>query len=227
MNSGFIRDNFLSSRLNVNCYNVENTTSFNFLSNLKKPYFLTLKQDKKINKKIIKKINISFSSDLVILKKEHQSNLEQKVFCRLAKKNDISQLKKIALEKTSNSRFARDEKLCQNFRKSFRWEWLKNYFLGHRGSHLIVSILKKKIVGFLLIIKENKSWRIDLIVVKKKYQNKKVANSMLCHFIKNYMKRSKKKLICGTQSDNYAAKNFYKRNGFVFEKKIYIYHLHS
>ena len=221
------KDKFLTATLKRNCYFVQNPKKYDIVEKIKKPFFLTIKHRKKIKKSILQKIKINFASQLILFKKNYKFAKNQNCDCRLATKRDIPQLKKIAIEKSSNSRFAKDPKLPKIFRKSIRWLWLKNFFNGCRGSYLIVSIINKKIVGFLLILRKKTFWQIDLIVVKKNCQKKSVGSSLINYFNNNFMKSFSKKIICGTQADNYKAINFYKKNNFVPYNKVYIYHLHG
>ena len=221
------KDEFLSGVLKKDCYFVENPKNFDFVEKIKKPFFLTIKKEKKIKKNVLKKLKISFVSQLVIFKKNYKFVNTQDISCRLATKKDISQLRKIAIESTSNSRLAKDPRLPKTFRKSIRWLWLKNFFNGVRGSHLVVSVINKKIAAFLLILRKQSYWQIDLIVVKKKYQNRSVGRSLINYFNNNFMKSPPKRIVCGTQENNYKAIKFYKKNSFVFSNKHYIYHLHK
>ena len=113
----------------------------------------------------------------------------------MVKKSDFKDLKNISLEKTSNSHFVQDKKLPIKFRINFRFNWLNNFFKKKRGDYLIVY-KKKKIEGFILLIKKDKSFIIDLIVTSKKKRKSGVARSLINFVNNNYLQKYKKvKLI--------------------------------
>ena len=110
------------------------------------------------------------------------------------------------------------------FRKTYRAEWILNFFKKKRGDFLIVAYKNKKVIGFILMLKKSFGLQIDLIVSSKKYQNKKVGTSLINYINNNFLK--KEDIIrAGTQLDNIKANNIYKKLGFV--KKSYVYHIHS
>ena len=145
----------------------------------------------------------------------------------MASNKDVAKIKRIALENSSNSRFVKDNFFPKKFRKSFRYSWLNNFFKKKRGDYLIVCDYKKKILGFVLLLKKTSSYQIDLIVVKKDKQSVGVGSSLINYINKRFL-RAGVKLVAGTQSDNNKAVGFYKNNGFIRSKDtIYNYHIHS
>jgi ribosomal protein S18 acetylase RimI-like enzyme len=142
-------------------------------------------------------------------------------------KKDLAKIKRIALENSSNSRFVKDNLFPIKFRRNFRYFWLNNFFKKKRGDYLIVCDLKKKILGFVLLLKKINSYQIDLIVVKKDKQSVGVGSSLINYINKRFL-RAGVKLLAGTQSYNNKAISFYKNNGFIRSKDtIYNYHIHS
>ena len=92
---------------------------------------------------------------------------------------------------------------------------------------MIVCDYKKKILGFVLLLKKISSYQIDLIVVKKDKQSVGVGSSLINYINKRFL-RAGVKLVAGTQSDNKKAISFYKNNGFIrLKDAIYNYHIHS
>jgi ribosomal protein S18 acetylase RimI-like enzyme len=70
-----------------------------------------------------------------------------------------------------------------------------NFFRKKRGEYLIISEYNKKVVGFLLILKNKNDYIIDLIAVKKKYQNLGFGTKMI-KFLENIvLKRIKLKFM--------------------------------
>jgi len=228
-----LKDNFISSLLGHQCYTINKFTNYDLLkkkiNNLKKPFFLTVKQEKKIKKLEEKKIGISFISKIIIFKKKFKyiENNSSSNKCRMFKLKDKVQLRTISLENTSNSRFVIDNKFPIKFRNYFRYFWLRNFFKKKRGDFLIVCLYKKKIAGFLLLIKRNSNYQIDLIVVKKNKQNKGVGHSLIAYVNDNFMNKKNADLIAGTQENNLSAINFYKKNGFKKVKAQYNHHIHA
>ena len=221
-------DKFVSQLIGYKCFTVINDLNIKLIKYLRKPFFITFKsKTKKSFSTIYKDFEIKLASKMITYERKYVKDLATYIDCREVKKEDISQLKKICLEDTSNSRFFNDLRLPVKFRKNFRAEWLLNYFKKKRGDILIVAYNKNKVLGFILMLKKNFGLQIDLIVSSKKYQNKKVGTSLINYVNNNYLK--KKDLIrAGTQFDNIKAKKIYKKIVFI-KKKIssYIYHLHS
>jgi ribosomal protein S18 acetylase RimI-like enzyme len=220
-------DRFVSQLIGYKSYIVSGSLNFKLLKFLKKPFFITLKTKtiKSFSNKH-KDLEINLASKLITYDRKYFKDLATYIDCREAKNKDIPQLKKICLEDTSNSRFSNDLRLPAKFRKHFRAKWLLNYFKKKRGDILIVAHNKNLVLGFILVLKKSFGLQVDLIVTSKKYQNKKVATSLINYVNNNYLK--KKDIIeAGTQSDNIKANKIYKKIGFTKKKISYIYHLHS
>jgi ribosomal protein S18 acetylase RimI-like enzyme len=226
----FVKDNFITNLLGYKAYILDSCSKFYLtreFKKLKKPFFLTIKTRTKISKQIQKRSRINFFSKLIKFKKQYNSHQLLIHKCRLANIKDLAQIKKIALENSSNSRFAKDKLLPKKFRKYFRYFWLNNFFKKKRGDYLIVCDYKKKILGLVLLLKKINHYQIDLIIVKKSRQGKGVGNSLI-NYINNNFLRPGFGLIAGTQSDNCKGIDFYKKNGFIrLKETIYNYHIHS
>ena len=113
------------------------------------------------------------------------------------------------------------------FKKKYRSEWIKNFFKKKRGNYLIVADLNKRILGFILIIKNKNQYIIDLVASDKKHRKKGVATSLI-NYINNKIMKKKDKIFAGTQIDNYIAIKMYKKLGFIKKKKVtFCYHIHG
>jgi ribosomal protein S18 acetylase RimI-like enzyme len=224
------KDNFVSSLLGYQAYVLDKYKKFYFIKEfrkLQKPFFLTIKSRNKITQEDQKKFNINFCSKLIKFEKKYKSQQSSVYKCRSASNKDLAKIKRIALENSSNSRFVKDNLFPKKFRKNFRYSWLNNFFKKKRGDYLIVCDCKKKILGFVLLLKKINSYQIDLIVVKKDKQSVGVGSSLINYINKRFL-RPGVKLVAGTQSDNNKAINFYKNNGFIrLKDTIYNYHIHS
>ena len=129
------KDKFVSHLIGYQSYIANNLLSLNYIKKLKGSFFITLKTKtpKKLSKKTIdyfKSINleIKLASTMVCFERKYKENKKVYLNCREAKKEDIPQLKKICLEDTSNSRFFNDMDLPLKFRKTYRAEWVLNFF---------------------------------------------------------------------------------------------------
>jgi ribosomal protein S18 acetylase RimI-like enzyme len=229
-----LKDKFVSHLIGYQSFIINNILSLNRIKKLRKPFFVTLKTNskKKLTKKIIDSIKFSnleikLASKMIIFERKYKKNEKVYLDCREAKKKDISQLKKICLEDTSNSRFFKDLSLPLKFRKIYRAEWILNFFKKKRGDILIVAYKNKKVLGFILMLKKSFGLQIDLIISSKNYQNKKVGTSLINYVNNNFLKKNNI-IKAGTQLDNINANNIYKKLGFVKNKSTsYIYHIHS
>lgn len=227
-----IKDNFISKLLNLNCYLIsdfDRKYNQNKINYLHKPYFLTIKNKKKLSKHIIGKFNLDFICKQITYEKKfskkdiYKSNID----CRLAKKKDLQQLKIISLEKSWNSRFVQDHKINNKIKYTIRLEWLKNFFRKKRGNYLIVAHRSDRLLGYLILSKIKKKWTIDIIATKEKAQKKGVGSSLINYALKILKEIKIKKIIAGTQSNNSKAISFYKKNGFSIIQCKYVYHMHS
>ena len=219
------KDHFVTKHLKLDSYKAESDKfQFNIskINKLNKPFFLSLKTNFSLRNKIKDFISYQYVCKQVIFEKKFEEiKKKDKNFCRPAIKSDLNQLKKICLEKTSNSHYIQDINLPKKFRNNFRYNWLKNFFKKKRGDQLIVYE-KNKIKGFLLLIKIKKGIIIDLIATSEKYQKKGIGKSLLNYVNSFYMKKGKL-LIAGTQSNNFSAVKFYSKMKFkkIATKKIY------
>ena len=223
-----LKDEFVSQLIGYKSFIISKDLNINLIKYLKKPFFITFKCKSKTNfSSKYKDLEVKLTSKMVTYERKYLKDLVTYVDCREAHKKDISQLKKICLEDTSNSRFFNDLKLPLKFRKNFRAEWLLNYFKKKRGDILIVAYNKNKVLGLILMLKKSFGLQIDLIVSSKKHQNKKVGTTLINYVNNNYLKKGDI-IRAGTQLDNIKANKFYEKIGFIKKKlSSYIYHIHS
>ena len=91
---------------------------------------------------------------------------------------------------------------------------------------MIVYEKNSQILGFLLLIKKNNKYRIDLIMTKKKFHKKGIARAMT-NFSINKILKTGECLFAGTLEKNLIAKNFYKSMKFNLDTKVFNFHLHG
>ena len=102
-----------------------------------------------------------------------------------------------------------------------------NFFIKKRGKYLIVSESNKKIVGFLLILKNKNDYIIDLIAVKKNYQNLGFGTKMI-QFLENIvLKKNRVRIYVSTQSSNKDSIKLYIKNKFKVKCRKYVYHFNG
>ncbi len=218
-------DNFTSVNTKIKSFI---TTDLVEIKKLKKPFFLTIKTKINLSKRSGFKLKPSFISKNIIFSK----NLKKKstnIFlhdCKLVKREFKKQIINIAKEKTSNSRFVKDKKIPENFRKNFRALWMENYFKNKRGDYLIVALKKEIVKGFLLLISNKKNLHIDLIATKKKYQRQGVGESLI-NFATYKFSKKFNYIVAGTQYDNISAIKLYKKLGFKIVDRHNVYHFHK
>ena len=176
MKKKIFKDKFLTQISKKNCYTISSNLSKRVINKLEKPFFINYKRKKKIKKKFLKlnakSLYLSHQSSILTFKKKIKFLNEEINDCRLAKMVDKNKIVNICKEKTSLSRFTKDLEFKSSLKKGLRETWVKNFFIGKRGSKLFVFSKKKKFAGFILVIEKNLNVIIDLIVVSKKFQIK-------------------------------------------------------
>jgi ribosomal protein S18 acetylase RimI-like enzyme len=226
-------DKWLSGQLGYPVYNIQSIgyKNFNFSEYFNKKILISIKCKKKINKfflkqnkiKLIEK-NLTFFKN--VKKKERiQYNYFKNV--RFANIFDKKKILDIAENSFIKSRFFKENKIKKNLSRKIKRNWLLNFFRKKRGKYLIVSEYNKSIVGFLLILKNKKSYIIDLIAVKKKYRNLGFGTKMI-EFLENViLKKNIFKIYASTQSDNENSIKLYVKNKFKIKYFKYVYHFNG
>ena len=98
-------------------------------------------------------------------------------------------------------------------------------FFKKRGNALHVILIKKEIVGFVLLLFNKKNLIIDLIALSKNQQNKGIGK-ILINQLEFIYKNKFKKIIVGTQSNNIQSIKFYKKVGFKKIREFEVLHKH-
>ena len=151
-------DKFVTNLIGFKSYITNKKILTQKLSNIKKPFFLSIKSKKKlIFKKKIKNIKISLISKLIYFERDFKKNLLINIKCRKAKKSDIKKIINLAKENNLNSRFIKDNFIPRSFKIKYRSEWIRNFFRKKRGDYLLVAEKNNKILGFILILKKKKN----------------------------------------------------------------------
>jgi len=225
-------DKWLSSQLGYSAYNIDNTSlkNFNFLRYKSKNILISIKSNKKFKNLFLKKNQIKLiEKNITFLKSARKKKVEINYFknIRLANIFDKKAILDIAGSSFIKSRFYKDKNITKRLARKIKYNWVLNFFRKKRGEHLIVSEVNKKVVGFLLILKNQKDYIIDLIAVKKIYQNLGLGTKMI-EFLENIvLKQNKVKIYVSTQSDNKDSIKLYIKNKFKVKYRKYVYHFNG
>jgi ribosomal protein S18 acetylase RimI-like enzyme len=225
-------DKWLSSQLRYPAYNINNVFNkeLNFTKYRTKNILISIKLNKRIANSFLKKNKIKLvETNLTFFKYSKKKNLESNYFKDIRFVNNLDKKSILDIAETSftKSRFFQDRYIKKKLARKIKRNWIMNFFKKKRGKYLIVSVFKKKIVGFLLILKNNKDYIIDLIAVKKKYQKLGLGKKMLQFFENNVLNKNKVRIYVSTQSNNSESIRFYVKNNFKVKYKKYVYHFNG
>ena len=222
-------DKWLSSQLGYSAYNFNNTSykNFNFLKYQSRKILITIKLNKKIEKSFLKKNRIKLiEKNLTFFKNLKKKKVEINHFknIRLANSLDKKTILHIAENSFIKSRFFKDKNIKKTLARKIKRNWVLNFFRKKRGEYLIVIEFNKKVVGFLLVLKNRKDYIIDLIAVKKNYQNLGLGTNMIEFFENKVLTKNRLKIYVSTQSENKDSIKLYIKNKFEVKCKKYVYH---
>ena len=225
------KDNFLSSVLGYDVYNLKNTnfkTQPKKKNGLKKTLYCASVDiadfksfDYFINNNFkLVSINLVFELD-----KKNINNKKNNSVFRLAKDEDQKGVLRLS-KSFSHNRFHSDQMISNKKADKIKLEWTKNFFLKKRGDYMIVAEKNNNIFGYMILLKKNKNLIIDLIAIDKKYRNKGYG-SKLIYSILNFKQIKFHKIIVGTQLNNISSLNLYNKLQFKIKKSYYNLHLHN
>ena len=225
-------DKWLSTQLRYAAYslNYASYKNFNFSKYRSKNILIFIKSNKKITSSFLKKNKIKLiETNLTFFKKSTKKKLNDSYLknIRVANIIDKKSILDIADNSFVKSRFFQDKNIKKKLARKIKRNWVINFFRKKRGKYLIVGESKKKVVGFLLILKNKKDYIIDLIAVKKKYQNSGLGTKMIEFFENKVLKKNKVRIYVSTQSNNSASIKLYAKNNFKAKYKKYIYHFNG
>ena len=225
-------DKWLSTQLGYPAYNLNyvNYKNFNFSKYRSKNILIFIKSKKKLTSSFLKKNKIKLiETNLTILKKSAKEKLHDSYFknIRFANIIDKKLISDIAEKSFIKSRFFQDKNIRKKLARKIKRNWVINFFKKKRGKYLIVVQSKKKVVGFLLILKNKEDYIIDLISVKKKYQNLGLGTKMIEFFENKVLNKNKARIYVSTQSNNSESIKLYVKNNFMVKYKKYIYHFNG
>jgi GNAT superfamily N-acetyltransferase len=224
-------DKWLSVQLGHPAYNINNIDKiFDFSEYRHKKILISIKSNKQIKNSFLKKNKIKLiEKNITFYKNSKKKKLERNYFknIRFANNFDKKKILDIAENYFINSRFFKDKNIKKKIARKIKRNWVLNFFRKKRGQYLIISECNKKVVGFLLILKNKNDYIIDLIAVKKNYQNLGIGTKMI-RFLENIvLKRNKVKIYVSTQSNNKDSIKLYIKNKFKVKYRKYVYHFNG
>ena len=224
-------DKWLSTQLRYPAYNLDNINeNFNFSKYRCKKILISIKSNKRIRNSFLKKNKIKLiEKNITFFKNSKKKKLERNYFknIRFANNFDKKKILDIAENSFIKSRFFKDKNIKKKVARKIKRDWVLNFFRKKRGEYLIISEYKKKVVGFLLILKNKNDYISDLISVKKKYRNLGFGTRMI-RFLENIvLKRNKVKIYVSTQSNNKNSIKLYIKNKFKVKFIKYVYHFNG
>jgi GNAT superfamily N-acetyltransferase len=224
-------DKWLSTQLGYPAYNINNIDkSFDFSKYRHKKILISIKSNKKIKNSFLKKNKIKLiEKNLTLFKNSTKKKYKKNYFKNIRFANNLDKKNVLNISENSfiNSRFFKDKNIKKKLARKIKRNWVLNFFRKKRGEYLIISECHKKVVGFLLILKNKNDYIIDLIAVKKKYQNLGFGTKMIKFLENTVLKRNKVKIYVSTQSNNKDSIKLYIKNKFKVKYRNYVYHFNG
>ncbi len=240
MVNNIIKDNWLSKIIGKDAYKLvldENliTQSENFFPKWLKKFkglkifiYSKIPTDQLSYAHFLEKSGFNLIETNVKLMKLPESKKDLKLLnnCKLrfTEPKDKKQVINLAKNNFKFSRFHMDPLFNNSIANRIKSKWVENYYNGERGDKLIVTSIDEKIVGFLLLIKDNQKLIIDLIAVDSKYQGQKIASDMII-YAESLVKCTE--FIVGTQMTNIPSIRLYENLGFKMYSSEYVFHFHQ
>ncbi len=176
----------------------------------------------------IEKIGFNLIDTNVVLQKKNETIVttvaENYTIC-FAMDADAKQTTETARKSFIYTRFHLDGKFSKEAANTVKAEWVRNYFIGQRGTHMVLAKINNEIAGFLQLIKKNDQLIIDLIAVDPDHRRKGIAQQMI-HFAQQNISGCKT-ITVGTQLANIPSIKLYQRIGFMLDSAKYVFHYHS
>ena len=223
--SKFIEDVFLSSILQRKCYQMiplNETFKIPFDCDFAHTKAPTEHYTDGLTAAGFKKIETSVSLTKSIKNANQSAN---KVSISLASKNDSEDLKKLARNLFIHDRWHSDPKIDDEIAKKLKECWIENYFSGERGDLCLVSKANEVVNGFILLINNTSTVKIDLIGVDSKFQGQGVGRELL-NSISRFVNTQSCVLNVTTQLSNERSLNFYYSFGFKLKSYSSNWHFH-
>ena len=223
--SKFVKDEFLTSVFNKTCYRVTcadggclppDDCEFAYVKT--QPRVFSTKLRKAGFRKIETTVTFSMSVKNI--------SYQKKSLPTEAKLEDAKALKKLAKNLFVADRWHADPNIDDRVARRLKECWIENYFLGARGDICIVKKSNTAIAGFLLVIKNSSSFKIDLIGVDSHFQGLGIGRQLI-NELSTYIGDKSLKLDVTTQLKNSQALSFYNSLGFEAQSYLETWHFHK
>ena len=223
--SKFVKDEFLTSVFNKNCYRVtcvdggcQPPDDCEFAYVKTQPGAFSAKLRRAGFRKIETTVNFSMPVKNI--------SYQKKSLPTEAKLEDAKALKKLAKNLFVADRWHADPNIDDRVARRLKECWIENYFLGARGDICIVKKSDITVTGFLLVIKKSSSFKIDLIGVDSHFQGLGIGRQLI-NELSNYIVDKSLKLDVTTQLKNSQAMSFYNSLGFEPQSYLETWHFHK
>ena len=145
---------------------------------------------------------------------------------RLANPEDEEATVSVAASSFEYSRFHVDPSIDTALANRVKAEWVRNYFLGQRGSDMVLGLVDGAVAGFLQLLIVKDVLVIDLIAVAAGARHRRLATDMI-NFAQMNCRGECVKYRVGTQLTNLPSLKLYQNMGFRIVNKNHVYHYHS
>lgn len=143
---------------------------------------------------------------------------------RVASRNDIDEIKKIAGKNHYQTRFFRDKRFPRDKSAELYELWIEQGFENVHGIVLVAQV-KKKIAGYIVLqMDDNNSGKIGLTGVDKKFRNKGVGAALISAALDWFKIKGAKRATVVTQGNNIPALRLYSKLGFLTCDTMLWYH---
>ncbi len=145
---------------------------------------------------------------------------------REARPDDEEALVDLAFCNFLYSRFHQDPGVSEHAANRIKAEWVRNFFLGSRGTHMLVAEIDGKIVGFHQIILNDRQLVIDLIATHYDKRKMGLARDLINH-AEQFIGQTTPTYVVGTQLINEPSLRLYEKMGFVEARRDLVFHFHG
>lgn len=137
---------------------------------------------------------------------------------KLAKENNLEEIKKIARDSFKKSHFYKNENLQEEKIDELYEKWVINKF---KKNNIYIYEEENIVKGFLLGIENSEEAIIDLIAVDSRFKGNGIGKELILKFFQlNILKKS----YVGTQITNISAIKLYEKLGYKIFDFTYIFH---
>ena len=144
---------------------------------------------------------------------------------RLARPEDEAEVRRIAAESLTTSRFHLDPTIGLDLAARIKSEWAGNFFSGKRGQAMVVAEKGGQMAGFLLFVYSEKALVIDLLAVDEPYRRQGAGAAIIAFAEANLPGFTT--LNVGTQAANTGSVRFYEAQGLRYAGASHVLHAHG